>query len=248
MAGVRRNKDMSKEIIDTINLEVQKNNPDFSTIKALLLDLYYEETGKEKRELDELGPQEFDDLVKWANLKEIDHILDFWRRQNLIEKVFHQSLSSKVGVISQAHCRFCTQDYPLVLLNIRIRPQSYQALKPNLKRAFKNAVHSRIRDNYDEFKNGRVCLHIVFVCSTERKEKDVDNMSKILVDSLKTRLMADDVKVDHLSVMKILNYDNEEFVTVNVRKSRLNEQENQLSPYLHHSWRTTEMLELEAFL
>jgi Holliday junction resolvase RusA-like endonuclease len=229
--------------------ELKKNTPDYLSLKNSLLSWYYNETGRQKHQLYELSRDDLDEIVKWINKKEFSREINLHRQNTIIEKVFYQSLASKVSSLSQAHCPFCTQDYPISVINIRIRPQSYQALDSELKNAFKKAVRSKLAaKTSSEFRSSRICIHVIFVCSKGRPEKDVDNMSKILLDSIKDVLMGDDSEIDHLSVMKIRNPDDEEFTTINIRKSRLNDEECQLSPFLHHSWGGAVMLELNDFL
>lgn len=231
-----------------LNIELSKDPPDFSLVKRLILEWYFTEKDKNISAIDGLCREELDEIVKWMNQKEMSKELNLYDKRGTLKKLFHQSLSSKVGFVSQAHCPFCTQDYPFVLMNIRIRPQSYQSLDSDLKKAFKAAVHTRINPRSNDFKGSKICLHIVYVCSEKRREKDVDNMSKILLDSIKDILFDDDSEVDHLSVLKVKNFDDEEYITVNIRKSKLNINNDQLSPFLHHSWGGAEMLELEDFI
>lgn len=234
--------------IEELNIELMKDPPDFSLVKNLILELYYAENNKKIRAIDDLCREELDEIVKWMNQKEMSGELNLYDKKGTLRKLFHQSLSSKVGFLSQFHCPFCTQDYPIVLMNIRIRPQSYQSLDSDLKKAFKAAVNTRINPRSNDFKGSKICLHVVYVCSVKRREKDVDNMSKILLDSIKDILFDDDSEIDHLSVMKIKNFDDEEYITVNIRKSKLNINSDQLSTFLHHSWGGAEMLELDDFI
>jgi Holliday junction resolvase RusA-like endonuclease len=238
--------EISKQI-QRLNTELSKDKPNLSSVKRIILDWYYTENDSEIRSIDDLEKEKLDEIVRWMNRKEMSGEINLFQKKGQLKKLFYQSLSSKVSFVSQYHCPFCSQDYPTVIMNIRIRPQSYQSLDSNLKKAFKAAVNSRINARNDDFKGCKICLHIVYVCSEERREKDLDNMSKLLLDAIKDILFDDDAEVDHLNVMKIKNSDNEEYITVNIRKSNLNTTSDLLSPFLHHSWAGAEMLELEDF-
>ncbi len=233
---------------EELNTALSKDPPDFSLVKKIILEWYFTENSSNIRAIDDLSREELDEIVKWMNQKAMSGEFNLYNKKGALRKLFHESLSSKVGFVSQFHCPFCTQDYPIVVMNMRIRPQSYQSLDSDLKKAFKAAVSTRINPRNNDFKECKICLHIVYVCSEKRREKDVDNMSKILLDSIKDILFDDDSEVDHLSVMKIKNFDDEEYITVNIRKSKLNLASDLLSPFLHHSWAGAEMLELEDFI
>lgn len=240
---------MSKEeIIQKIYAETMNKSPDFTLIKSLLIKWYFEENGKVVCSLDLLTREQLDEVVRWIDGKEISQELNLYKGESILKRVFHGCLSSKINYLSQAHCPFCTQEFPITIMYLRIRPQSYQALTPDLKKAFKAAIRQRMLQEKSEYKKCKVCLHIVFVCSQNRSEKDLDNMSKILLDSIKDLIMDDDSEVDHLSVMKVKNPDSEEYITINIRKSNLNLNHDQLSPFLHHSWAGATMIELEDFL
>lgn len=231
-----------------LNTELSKDKPNLSSVKKIILDWYFTEIDSEIRSINDLCREELDEIVRWMNRKEMSGEINLFQKKGQLKKLFYQSLSSKVGFISQYHCPFCSQDYPVVIMNIRIRPQSYQSLDSNLKKAFKAAVNSRINPRNNYFKGCKICLHIVYVCSENRRDKDIDNMSKLLLDAIKDILFDDDAEVDHLNVMKIKNFDDEEYITVNIRKSNLNTTSDLLSSFLHHSWAGAEMLDLEDFI
>ncbi len=81
-----------------------------------------------------------------------------------------------------------------------------------------------------------------------RPDKDVDNMVKLLLDSLKNVIFGDDKDIVHLSIIKIRQPENEEFITVRICESKLPSLDDVFDVQFHHSWDYTETLDLEKFM
>jgi Holliday junction resolvase RusA-like endonuclease len=158
-----------------------------------------------------------------------------------------KSLTEKVNLLAQQSCNICAATFPISTVYLRIKPQSYQASNRAKKKAFKSALLHRLSEN--NFKiEGRVCLSIVFACSTYRKAKDLDNMAKLLMDSIKGIVMEDDKNVDHLNLVRIDNEGEEEFITFRISASNINNHDDVIDPKFNHSWGGAEPLRLEDFL
>jgi Holliday junction resolvase RusA-like endonuclease len=116
------------------------------------------------------------------------------------------------------------------------------------KRAFKAAMAHRLSESpHIERLEGRVCLTLVFVCSTRRRSRDLDNMAKLFVDSIKERMMGDDGEVDHLNLMRLAHEEDEEYVLVRIAVSNLNDHDDVVDPRIRHSWAGAEVLDLDDF-
>jgi len=89
---------------------------------------------------------------------------------------------------------------------------------------------------------------MLFVCSSRRKRRDLDNMAKLLMDSIKDVVMEDDTHVDHLNLMRLTHEADEEFVSLRISGSKLNEHDNVVYPSLRHSWAGAELLNIEDFV
>ncbi|HEY6204638.1 MAG TPA: RusA family crossover junction endodeoxyribonuclease [Chthoniobacterales bacterium] len=175
--------------------------------------------------------------------------LDIYFKQLRLAKQSHVTLSDKLSWLSQQYCYICQPDGPIHVLPIRIKPESYQALDGLNKAAFKRAVAERFA-NYDfnSFKNRPICLTLLFVCSRTRKVRDLDNMAKLLVDSLKDVLLGDDRFIDHLSMIRLTHETEEEFVYVRISTSGLNDHSNVAAPIMRHSWAGMRQLRIEDYL
>ena len=134
------------------------------------------------------------------------------------------------------------------MIPLRIRPESWQSLDSVDKAAFKAAIAYRLAGSpYTVRQEGRICLSLLFVCSASRRVKDLDNMAKLLMDSIKGKVMGDDREVDHLSIMRLDHEGDEEFVYFRISSSSLNNHHDVADPSMRHSWAGAKLLKLEDF-
>jgi Holliday junction resolvase RusA-like endonuclease len=128
-------------------------------------------------------------------------------------------------------------------------PTSLQgALESVNKTAFKAALAHRFSErSHIERQEGRICLTFLFVCSASRRKRDVDNMTKLLMDSIKGHVMGDDKEVDHLNVMRLVHEGDEEYVIFRISESNCNDHTDVVEPSLRHSWAGAEPLNLEDY-
>jgi len=161
----------------------------------------------------------------------------------------HITLSDKASWLSQQHCRVCNPTFPISIISLRIRPGSWQALNAINKSAFKNAIQHRFSSGHtSEVQAGRICLTFLFICSSKRKRRDLDNMAKLLMDSIKGVVMEDDTNVDHLNLMRLTHEGDEEYVSFQISGSRMNDHNNVVYPNLRHSWAGAEPLNIGDFV
>ncbi len=201
-----------------------------------LKNLYEEKTGK---------PWTSDDGVTWL-MEQYEH-LDLYQKVPILQANAHITLSSKASWLSQYSCRVCLPTFPICIIPIRIRPESWQAIKSLDKAAFKLAIAHRLSDPYYKIQEGRICLSFLFVCSAMRKTKDLDNMAKLLMDSIKGIVMADDRNVDHLNLIRLTHEGEEEYCTIKISASHINDHSNVVHPELSHGWAGAEALRIEDF-
>lgn len=193
---------------------------------------------------------ELDRVVSWLNK---DQELDFLKRRTVLVPSFSTSLSAKVFSLSQFHCPICaTRDglFPVEILPIRIPPVSKQAIsqKKGYRAAFELAITHRFSKRVASFsKDDSLCVMIVFVVSRKRRVKDLDNMAKAMLDSVKGVLFGDDRSIDHLNLLRLVS-DDEEWVCLNISRTKINEHNDVFSKHMHHSWAGAEALSLEDFL
>jgi len=199
--------------------------------------LYEEKTGK---------PWSEDDGVLWL-MKNYEH-LDVYTKTPVLDKSAHITLSDKASWLAQQHCHVCHPDCPISVIPLRIRPESWQVLDSIDKAAFKAALSHRFsKSPHTKSQEGRICLTFLFVCSARRRVRDLDNMAKLVMDSIKGIVMGDDREVDHLNLMRLTHEGEEEYVTFRISTSNINNHDDVVHKELRHSWAGSEPLKIEDF-
>lgn len=202
-----------------------------------LRNLYEEKTGQ---------PWNVEEGVMWLN-KNYEH-LDLHTRTSRLDKSAHITLSDKARWLSQQPCHVCNPGFPISIIPLRIRPESWQTLGSLNKSAFKAAVSNRLSNSpHTETQDGSICLTILFICSASRRVKDLDNMAKLLMDSIKGIVMGDDRNVDHLNLMRLTHEGEEEFVFIQISGSNINDHSDVVHLEMRHSWAGAEPLKIEDF-
>jgi len=202
-----------------------------------LKNLYEEQTG---------AVWSSDGGVPWLN-RNYEHLGIYFKRP-MLDKSAHITLSDKADWFSQRFCHVCHPDSVISNMALRIRPESWQALDSDNKAAFKAALAHRFSQRPHVARhNGRICLTFVFVCSATRRIRDVDNMAKLLMDSMKGHVMGDDKEVDHLNIIRLVHEGDEEFILVRISESNINDHSDVVEASLRHLWAGAEPLDLEAF-
>ena len=199
--------------------------------------LYEEKTGK---------PWNEEDGILW--LSKNREYLDIFTKIPVLEKTAHIDLSDKASWLSQQRCHVCHSEPPISVIPLRIKPESWQSLNSVDNVAFKAAIADRLSGSpHVELQQGRICLTFLFVCSASRKVRDLDNMAKLLMDSIKGLVMGDDEEVDHLNLMRLRHEGNEEYVAFRIARSNLNNHEDVVYPQLRHSWAGAAPLRIEDY-
>lgn len=202
-----------------------------------LRSLFSEKTGK---------PWDPEEGVPWL-MKNYEH-LGIYTKMPVLAKTAHVTLSEKATWLSQHPCLVCDPGFPINVIPLRIEPQSWQSLDSIDKTAFKEAIAARMATGPSGMSYlGRVCLTFLFVCSAKRRVRDLDNMAKLVMDSLKGVIMGDDRDVDHLNLMRLTHDGEEEYVVFRIAGSNLNIHSDVVHPALRHSWAGQESLRLEDY-
>ncbi len=71
---------------------------------------------------------------------------------------------------------------------------------------------------------------------------------KLLNDSLQGILYEDDSQIDHSSVAKLYHDEDEEWLYVNIRPSRLNDPQDVSFPVMRHKWGVGPALDIADFI
>jgi len=174
------------------------------------------------------------------------------KRETTLLKKEYLDLSDKLIFFGQISCPICKGEFPIKTIPIRIKPISKQATQSKnkeLRKAFERAIRSKIAKDRDFFnKTQDLCVSVVFVMGKESRDKDLDNMSKALMDALEGNLFENDSQIAHLNLIKFKHEENEDYIIVNIRKSNFNKHEDVINKKLNHTWAGREMILLEDFL
>lgn len=224
---------------------------DASELKEEIYNLYFSETGIILN-IKKITQDEATNFCKWFNKKfrEGHHLIKsiaFKKVETLLPYI-STDISTKVLGLSQFHCPICRDSgFPIKIINIRIPAQSKQALDKTKRNAFELAIAERIKKDFPFSSQDKLCLHIVFVLGINSRDKDLDNMSKALLDALKGNLFEDDMHIDHLSLLKIKYKIDGDYITINIRRSNINSSDDVLVPYAHMRW-GTDVINLDDYI
>lgn len=235
--------------------EIRSKDKNYSRIKSLLIEAYQRETGNDLR-VESAGHLEQEKFVQWMNEMPFDNpdsIELFWKKQPVGVPNISSSLSGKIIAVSQLCCPLCTdgKSHPIKNIPIRISPVSKQSIskEPERRAAFEKAIRHRLQEDKSHYPKGtKLCVHVVFVLGSKSRNKDLDNMSKALLDGLKGALFHDDMDIEHLSLVKFNWNGEEDFVTVNIRVSGLGANDDVVFASMHHGWAGAKFLDLDDFL
>lgn len=156
-------------------------------------------------------------------------LLSYKKEPKLTSNIF-LGLAEKYIYLSQYHCPLCGSSFPVQVLALRIKAQSKQALAKDKRKDFEAAIKKWCdgKSNIENYRrvNAKLCIFILFALSKTSRNKDLDNMTKALLDGLKGSLFNDDINIDHLNTMKLFHSDIEDFIFINIRVSNINSHED----------------------
>lgn len=253
-----------EQLKDALLDQANKDSPDYEEIKRLIFKIYNLQNIT-KLDPNTASSDEVQQVVDWilklrAGVSDgysepswVDNLL--YRKKHILLGFFFPTLSEKINHLFQYNCPICTNEnsYPIRDLPIRISAISKQATakdRGKIRKAFEKAIRSRLMNENIVYKrDDKLCIHVVFVTTKNKRDKDLDNMSKALLDALNKILIADDRNIDHLSLVKLkwLGEEEEEFITVNIRRTMLNEHKDVLLPVMNHQFANGDYLKLEDF-
>lgn len=161
----------------------------------------------------------------------------------------YDNLSIKSTLLWQRRCQICVLKGKISLFSIRISPKSFRNQDVKVRKAFYCAIKSRLgTDHVDEWSGKRLCVALTFVIKNGSTEKDIDNMSKILLDALHKVFYENDRAVDHLDAVKIRTDDSEEFVLLRIMETDLNEHNDVNDKTFKHGWGGQQPINLSDYM
>ena len=224
-----------------------QENPDYERARAAIIVAYNQETNSN---LDPFGAKDDVQLiavVAWLNRLETNDIeTGFWARRPKLTRLFSTCISSKINYLAQHHCDLCRCDFPIETIPIRIRPRSHQAATPAIKVAFKKAIAQRLGNSHN-YAKARLCIHIVVACGRSSRTGDLDNVAKLLLDAMKGTVFDDDCQVDHLSILRVRDAGEEDYIYLHIGRSTLNDHRDMVFVGTHHSWAGQPPVNLDDF-
>lgn len=243
---------------DAFLQEIGSDEPNLKKVKQHILAVYDAEHSTSFDFAGRFTQQEEAEIVRWLNRMLIENPkgqLLFFKKETVTLPFISPDLSSKVNRLAQFHCPICSGNtsFPIRVIPIRISAISKQAVArtPEKRRAFEKAIAHRLGDGNPPHiyqRGDKLCVHIVFVLGRRSRDKDLDNMSKALLDALKGVLFGDDLDIEHLSLLKVRWSGEEDYVVINVRKSAFSEHKDVLFNSMHHNWAGRPYLDLADFL
>lgn len=182
------------------------------------------------------------------------------RKYPMLQFVFYGTYADKAGIIAQRRCHICSigrpmdEMIPIHTLSLRSTPISRQAAGPGVFKAFKRALRAyfseRERNNapIDLGPTGRIYMSFTFILNEHNNNKDLDSMTKALLDALAQALKFNDRHVHHLNVAKLIFAGIEEYVFVHLAPSALNEHSDVMASIMNISWPGRDRIDLADFM
>ena len=198
-----------------------------------------------------------DDVAKlfrkwwWYQLEQGDFI---FRKRPMVQQMLHPSLSAKANALSQRNCPVCNglleadAQFPISNLPVRLAPESRQSLDQVNWAAFQAAIKHWFETRTLNLGSSRhLCIAVTYVLSESRKDRDLDNMTKALMDAFSRAIGFNDKDIHHLDVLKIFGETPEEYVFIRVAPSYLHDNTTVLVPAFDGAWGVGPPLKLENF-
>lgn len=138
--------------------------------------------------------------------------------------------------------------FPIAVLPIRIAPQSRQVLDKIDWAAFQQAVATWWkRKTLDLGLSKHVCIAVTYVLTTDRKDRDLDNMTKAIMDAFSRAVGFNDKDIHHLDVLKLIGEAPEEYMFIRTAPSHLQDRSTVMVPIFDANWAGQEKLKLEDY-
>jgi Holliday junction resolvase RusA-like endonuclease len=150
----------------------------------------------------------------------------------------YENLTAKERVLSQRRCPICSSpDNNIVEFTINASPASFRNQSSSLKKCFMKEIKERIgSEHIKRWENLRICLKLTFVVPNGRSEKDIDNMSKIIMDAFHDVIYKNDRTVDHLDALKLRHDSEEEYINFGITESKINDNDDAEVKEFKHGW------------
>ena len=207
------------DITDEMAAELSAEIPDKHKIIAWLKQLYSQAVG---------GPiSDMQSFREWLIYQqENSDVPFFFRRYSRLQTVISIDLSSKIDSIKQRRCHVCNPTgpdqpaFPIFNFVLRIRGRSRQSISSSELSAYQLAIRQHLNRHQGAFRKfSNYCMALTFVLNRSKRDRDVDNMSKTVLDAVSRALRFNDATVSHLDALKLRLLDAEECIYIKISPS-----------------------------
>lgn len=183
-------------------------------------------------------------FTSWLNFQlETSDLPIFFRKYLRLQSLVSLTFSHKVNSIAQRHCQICNpvnahdDPFPVYHFPLRIAGKSRQSISPSDFIQYQSAIRRRLNRNEVKRKDfEEYCLTLTFVMNKSKRDRDIDNMSKTLLDATSRALGFNDSKVVHLNAAKLIFPQCEERVFIRLGPSFLNSHQDVCITKPNQSW------------
>lgn len=185
--------------------------PNFALIEQLVEQAYTAETGQAASDAA---------VASWLRsaIRNNPNFHGLLTERNNPRHVMFPDLASKFTYLMQRPCQICLpyQKVDFIRFMLRTPPVSRQVGRSG---AFKSAVQDylgRVQHDFTDFFEARLCVAITFAMSAGGQSPDMDNLAKILLDSLQGYSFRNDRQIDHLDLLRGATGGTESFIGVRI--------------------------------
>ena len=189
-----------RELVNNTSLwgALGANLPDFDLIRNLVTQAYITET--EDRNPD---PKAIASWLRRAT-RENPGFNGLRVERPSLRFVMHPDLADKFWLLMQRKCEACSlyEKFQTIMFLLHTPPISRQVPGHT---AFKKAIADylrRVKHDFTDFYDARLCVAITFVLAAGSKLADVDNLAKNLLDALQGYAYRNDDQIDHLDLLR----------------------------------------------
>lgn len=234
-----------------VEREISANFPDVDILRAWIDAELSRQTGISSWNSDDDAEQAI--VSEWLIFQMTSAI--FVTAQRHLRRLLFRSYSDKLISTAQRPCHLCgglapsRDQFPVHTITVRIGPSSRQTLGRTEWAAFQAAIKHWFSEKQITVLPGRkYCIALTFVLGRKRKNRDLDNLAKALMDAFSRAIGFDDVDVHHLDLMKFIGPYDEEYVTIRMQPSHLGSDLDVLRQHARHVFAVADPLNLADFM
>ena len=132
---------------------------------------------------------------------------------------------------------------------MRIAPESRQSLDRLKWEAFQKAIGQWFNERHlDLGRISHLCIALTYVLSERRKDRDLDNMTKAIMDAFSRAVGFDDKDIHHLDVLKLRGPCPEELVFVRIAPSHIQDESTVMVPEYQGRFEVGDAISIDDFV